>query len=153
MSFISKGEKPILVTFGSMFHKPQQTQHLFATICDAILKSNSRAILIMPDLNEKDITLPENILLAKQIPYCWLLNHVELAIHHFGFGTTAEVLKAGLPSIPIPHIFDQKIRASQIYKLGYAHKPFDINKINGNALSKAIIQVRKIGRASCRERV
>ena len=61
-------------------------------------------------------------------------------MHHFGFGTTAEVLKAGLPSIPIPHIFDQKIRASSIHKLGYAYKPLDINKINSNSLSDAITQ-------------
>ena len=109
-NFINHGEKPVLVTFGSMFHNHGQTQGLYAAVCDALMKSKSRAILIMPDLNENDIVLPENIFLAKQIPYSWLLNQVSLVIHHFGFGTTAEVLKAGLPSIPVPHIFDQKIR-------------------------------------------
>jgi UDP:flavonoid glycosyltransferase YjiC (YdhE family) len=142
ISFIRSGEKPILITFGSMFHTPEQTQHLFSTICDAIKISKSRAILIMPDLVENEVSLPQNIFLAKQIPYSWLLNHVAAVVHHFGFGTTAEVLKAGLPSIPIPHIFDQKTRASKIYKLGYAHKPLDINRIDGNTLSKAIIQVK-----------
>jgi UDP:flavonoid glycosyltransferase YjiC (YdhE family) len=65
-----------------------------------------------------------------------------MVVHHFGFGTTAEVLKAGLPSIPIPHIFDQKIRDSKVYKKGYAHKPLKIAKITGNTLSNAIIQVK-----------
>lgn len=141
LNFIKEGKKPILVTFGSMFHSQEQTNHLYSTICDALFKSNTKAILIMPDLEEKEIAIPANIFLAKQIPYSWLLSQVELVVHHFGFGTTAEVLRAGLPSIPIPHIFDQKIRAAAIHKTEYAYKPLNINKINGDVLSDAIIHV------------
>jgi UDP:flavonoid glycosyltransferase YjiC (YdhE family) len=140
--FINKGEKPILVTFGSMFHTHDQTLELFNVICDAVAISASRAILIMPDLKDADIEIPEYIFLTDQIPYSWLLKQVTLVVHHFGFGTTAEVLKAGLPSIPIPHIFDQKIRASKVYKSGYAHKPLQVQKITGNTLSNAIINVK-----------
>ena len=142
LSFINSGEKPILITFGSMFHNHEQAKHLYLTVCGALEKSRTKAVLIMPDLEKEDITIPANIFFAKQIPYSWLLEHVTLVVHHFGFGTTAEVLKAGLPSIPIPHIFDQKIRASLIHKLGYACKPLTINKINVNILSDAIIQVK-----------
>jgi sterol 3beta-glucosyltransferase len=142
LNFIKNGDKPILVTFGSMFHSHEQTNHLYRIICDALIKSKSKAILIMPDLEEEETAIPENIFLAKQIPYSWLLNQVVLVVHHFGFGTTAEVLKAGLPSIPIPHIFDQKTRAAAIHKLGYAYKPLNISKINGNILSDAIVQVK-----------
>jgi sterol 3beta-glucosyltransferase len=141
LNFIKNGEKPILVTFGSMFHGQEQTNHLYGTVCDALTKSKSRAILIMPDLEEEGTGIPENIFLTNQIPYGWLLNQVVLVVHHFGFGTTAEVLKVGLPSIPIPHLFDQKIRASAIHKLGYAYRPLNINKMNGDILSDAIIQV------------
>ena len=142
LNFMTNKERPILLTFGSMFHRNEQTKHLYLTVCDALVKSESRAILIMPDLNEDEITIPENVYIAKQIPYSWLLNQVVLVVHHFGFGTTAEVLKAGLPSIPLPHIFDQKIRASKIHKLGYAYRPLSINKIDGNILSDAIVQVK-----------
>jgi UDP:flavonoid glycosyltransferase YjiC (YdhE family) len=142
LSFINIGEKPLLVTFGSMFHNQKQIKHLYLTVCKSLDKSNTRAILIMPDLDEKEIEIPKNIYIAKQIPYSWLLDHVELVVHHFGFGTTAEVLRAGLPSIPMPHIFDQKIRASAIHKLGYAHKPLNINQIDSNILSDAIVTVK-----------
>lgn len=142
LSFISNGEKPVLVTFGSMFHNQSQTNYLYKTVCESIDKANARAVLIMPDLDETKVRIPANIFIAKQIPYSWLLGHIELVVHHFGFGTTSEVLRAGLPSIPIPHIFDQKIRASEIHKSGYAYKPLNINKINGDILSKAIVQVK-----------
>ena len=142
LEFVNKGEKPILVTFGSMFHNHDQTLQLFTVICEALAKSASRAILIMPDLKQKEIVFPENIFFSDQVPYSWLLKQVTLVVHHFGFGTTAEVLKAGLPSIPIPHIFDQKIRASKICKMGYAHKPLLIHKITGHILANAIINVK-----------
>jgi sterol 3beta-glucosyltransferase len=125
-----------------MFHNQEQTKNLYMTVCESLDKSSTRAVLIMPDINEKEITIPGNIYLAKQIPYSWLLGHVELVVHHFGFGTTAEVLRAGLPSIPIPHIFDQKIRASAIQKLGYAYKPLNINRMNSSILSNAILSVK-----------
>jgi sterol 3beta-glucosyltransferase len=142
ISFVKHEEKPILITFGSMFHNQEQTNHLFKIVCESLDKSGTRAVLIMPDSNEKEVVIPENVYIAKQIPYSWLLGQVEIVVHHFGFGTTAEVLKAGLPSIPIPHIFDQKIRASAIHKLGYAFKPLNINQINSNILSSAIVHVK-----------
>lgn len=142
LNFINKDEKPILVTFGSMFHGREQTKYLYMTVCDALVKSRSKAILIMPDLNENEIVIPDDVFIAKQIPYSWLLNRVVLVVHHFGFGTTAEVLKAGLPSIPVPHIFDQKIRASVIHRSGYAYKPLNIKKIKSNILADAIVQVK-----------
>ncbi len=140
--FINVEEKPVLITFGSMFHKKEQTINLYRIICEAIAKSQSRALLLMPDLNIKNITIPENIFIINQIPYSWLLGQVSLVVHHFGFGTTAEVLKAGLPSIPIPNIFDQKIRAVQISKLGYAIKPLDFKTLNSDNLSNAILKVK-----------
>lgn len=142
LDFIGNGEKPILITFGSMFHRQEQTIRLHKIIRDAVSQSQSRAILLMPDLNIEEVTLPDNIFFTSQVPYNWLLKQVTLAIHHFGFGTTAEVLKAGLPSIPIPHIFDQKIRAAKVYKLGYAIKPLDLKTLNSDKLSKAILKAK-----------
>jgi len=152
-NFIDAGDKPILITFGSMFHKQEQTINLYKIIFDAISKAQSRALLLMPDLNRKEATMPENIFLINQVPYSWLLSQVSLVVHHFGFGTTAEVLKAGLPSIPIPHIFDQKTRAVQIYELGYATKPLSIKKLNSDTLSKAILKVKadKQMQGKCKE--
>jgi sterol 3beta-glucosyltransferase len=142
-NFLNSGEIPILITFGSMYHNKEQTGQLFKTVCNAVSQSGSRTILIMPDLNDQEVVVPENVFIVNQIPYSWLLTKVRLVVHHFGFGTTAEVLSAGLPSIPIPHIFDQKIRATKVHKLGYASKPLDIKSIDENILSDAIVQVSK----------
>jgi UDP:flavonoid glycosyltransferase YjiC (YdhE family) len=140
--FIKAGEKPLFISFGSMFHTKQQTFELYQLIVDAIAKSNSRAVLLMADLTINDVDIPEYIFPVKHVPYRWLLPHVSMVIHHFGFGTTAEVLHAGLPSIPIPHIFDQSIRANQIYKLGLAHKPLNLKTLTSQKLTSAIQSVK-----------
>ncbi|HPE18371.1 MAG TPA: glycosyltransferase [Tenuifilaceae bacterium] len=142
IEFISSGDKPILITFGSMFHRKEETEKLFTTICEAVTLSHSRALLLMPDLDVKTDEIPNNIFPINNIPYSWLLKQVTLVVHHFGFGTTAEVLKAGLPSIPIPHIFDQKARAKQIYNLGFASKPLNIQNIDANTLANEIASAK-----------
>ena len=141
--FLHSGEKPVLVTFGSMFHRKEETDVLFKTITSAISESRSRGLILMPDVSLQGKELPDEILVIDNIPYSWLLNQVGLVIHHFGFGTTAEVLKAGLPAIPVPHIFDQKIRANQLYKRGYAFKPLNKNKLTSKMLSEAISSVKE----------
>ena len=138
ITFLESGKKPFLVTFGSMFHKPKDTLRIYRVISRAIADTHSRAVFIMPDLDPHKVDIPDYIFLANNIPYDWLLKKVSLVIHHFGFGTTAEALKAGLPSIPIPHLFDQKIRAGKIHNIGLASKPLDIKKLNSQQLTKSI---------------
>lgn len=140
--FLESGEKPIFITFGSMFHKEEEALKLVETMCQGLSTSSSKAILLMPSLNIKKESIPDYIFLMDHIPYRYLLPRVKLVIHHFGFGTTAEVLRAGLPSIPVPHLFDQKQRARQIYKLGLSHKPLDVRTLTGSRLASAITKVQ-----------
>ena len=140
-NFLHSGEIPLFITFGSMFHQKEDTLRIYKVIKQAVLKSKSRAVILMPDLDPDEIDIPDYLFLAYNTPYEWLLKNVNLVIHHFGFGTTAEVLKAGLPSIPLPHLFDQKQRATTIHKLGLATKPLNINKLNSQQLAETIKDV------------
>lgn len=140
--FIDSGDKPVLVTFGSMFHRPEETDALFRKIVAAITSSKSRGLVLMPDVDSEKMDLPDDVLVIDDIPYSWLLERVNLVVHHFGFGTTAEVLRAGLPAIPVPHIFDQKIRANQVHKLGFASKPLNRDAITIQKLAEAITSTR-----------
>jgi UDP:flavonoid glycosyltransferase YjiC (YdhE family) len=112
---------------------------LLSGFIKALEKSNSRGVIIMADIEEDDELLDNNsVILAREVPYSWLLNHVSLVVHHFGFGTTAETLRAGIPSVPIPHIMDQQQRAKQISRMGFATKPINIKGEFSGHLAKAI---------------
>lgn len=143
IGFIKSENKALLITFGSMFHTKEESLRLYNVITEAITKANKRALLLMPDLNANEIKSPDNILLINNIPYSWLLQHVSMVVHHFGFGTTAETLKAGLASIPIPHIFDQNMRANMVYRQNLCHKPLSLKKLNSQILADAILNVEK----------
>ena len=75
--------------------------------------------------------------------YEWIFKHAAIVIHHFGFGTTAEVLKAGLRSIPIPHFIDQNMRANELHKLGLCSKPLKLADFTGKQLADRIIETKK----------
>ena len=137
-----KNNKPIFITFGSMVHRKELSQSLFSRISEAIAISKDKAILLMADFNKEAVNIPENIFLIENIPYEWILRQVSLVIHHFGFSTTAEVLKAGLKSIPIPHFFDQDMRAKEMYKLGLCNKPLKLNTFTETQLADAILKTK-----------
>ena len=151
--FIHSGEKPLLFTFGSMFHQENDTRKLYQTLCKSLTQTGQRALLIMPDLDRKSIETPNNLFITENIPYSWLLKQVSAVIHHFGFGTSAEVLKSGIPSVPLPHIFDQNMRAKEIYQKGLATKPLNPKHINSQQLTKAIEQAKSDQKliSRCRE--
>jgi sterol 3beta-glucosyltransferase len=107
----------------------------------AIHMAHERAIIQVSGV--KPVTSHENIMFVENIPYSWLFKHVTLVIHHCGFGTTAEVLKYGLPSVPFPHIFTQWKLATRIYRLGLAHQPLNIQKLTDKQLADAISATKR----------
>ena len=124
-----------------MHHNTQQIIQTFEIFREAIDLATERAIIQISGLESRN--MPDNILPVKNVPYVWLLNKVSLVVHHFGFGTTAEVLKAGLPSIPVPHIFDHYKLANKLHRSGVAHKPLNLHKLTARHLAAAITNTKK----------
>lgn len=141
MNFM-KNNKPLFITFGSMVHSKELSQSLFSRISEAIAISKDKAIVLMAGFDREAVNIPENIFLIESVPYEWILKQVSIVIHHFGFGTTAEVLKVGLKSIPIPHFIDQDMRAKEMYKLGLCSKPLKLKSFTGKQLADEILKIK-----------
>lgn len=140
VEFISNGPEPVFFSLGSMYTDLKQMKRLLDIFISATMQCKERAIILMPiDMENK---LPDNIYQVKDIPYSWLLDKVSVVVHHCGFETTAEVLKAGLPSIPIPHIFDQFKTANKLYKSELACKPLNIHKLGVRTLSQTLSEIK-----------
>lgn len=138
--FIQHGSEPIFMSLGSMYSNEKDMHRILNVFIEATNISNERAIILMPKISVDYV--PEHIFLIESVPYNWLFNRISLVVHHFGFGTTAEVLKAGLPSIPIPYIFDQHQNAKRLYKIGLSHKPLNIHKLEAKKLATAISETK-----------
>jgi UDP:flavonoid glycosyltransferase YjiC (YdhE family) len=136
MNFIDAGPKPIYIGFGSMADRNAESKTRI--ILDAIARTGQRAILAKGwgglRLNE----LPENIFMVDAIPHDWLFERVSMVVHHGGAGTTAAGLRAGIPSVIVPHFADQFFWGRQVHKLGVGPQPIPIQKLTSEKLGNAI---------------
>ncbi len=93
------------------------------------------------------------MLVADNLPHSWLLPRVAGLVHHGGAGTAAAAFHAGVPSIFVPHVFDQHVWASRAAKLGVSPEPIPARKLTSKALVGAIQTVvsdRRMGDRAAR---
>jgi sterol 3beta-glucosyltransferase len=77
---------------------------------------------------------------AGGVPYGWLFRRVAVAVHHSGAGTTAEALRAGVPSVVIPVVPDQAFWGSRVAALGTGPDPIPPMQLTAERLPSAILQ-------------
>lgn len=132
--FISEGEKPIYIGFGSVFNNDEK-EELVKLIIDAMKKCKKRGIISgMGKINN----LTDNLIAVDSIPHTWLFNNVSLVCHHGGAGTTAAGFRAGVPSVIIPFSNDQFAWAHRAYDLGVGAKPIYKKDLTADKLVEGI---------------
>jgi UDP:flavonoid glycosyltransferase YjiC (YdhE family) len=116
LDFIAAGKKPVFVGFGSMHDdQPLETTCL---ILEALERSNQRAVLQRGWADLGQVDLPVNVYRLDYAPHSWLFPKMAAVVHHAGAGTSAAALRAGVPSVPIPHSGDQFFWARRLHQLG-----------------------------------
>jgi sterol 3beta-glucosyltransferase len=139
IQFLNSGKKPIYIGFGSM--GGQEPEKLANIILGALEKSNQRGVLVTGWGGIKTKFTSENIIILDKAPHRWLFPQMAAVVHHGGAGTTAEVLRAGVPSVIIPFILDQPFWGARIKALGVGSNPIPHKKLTVNNLSEAITSV------------
>ena len=139
--FLESGTPPVYVGFGSL-GDPTKAEETTALVIDALKRSGQRGVLAtgwngMTKLDQ----IPENIHILESAPHAWLFPRMSAVVHHGGAGTTAAGLRAGVPSILIPHANDQFAWGKRVYELGVGAKPIPKKKLTAEKLSAAITYV------------
>ena len=136
--FLQKGEPPVYVGFGSVGDSTQAEQTT-RMIIESLQRAGQRGILAtgwsgMSKMEQP----PEDIFMLESAPHSWLFPRMKAVVHHGGAGTTAAGLRAGVPSIIIPHGNDQFAWGRRVYELGVGPKPVPRKKLTTEKLSDAI---------------
>jgi sterol 3beta-glucosyltransferase len=136
-AFLAAGAAPVFMGFGSLM--PLDGPHLSETIAifrEAASIAGRRAIV------QTDAELPSTseVLFVKRTPHSQVFPRCAAVVHHAGAGTTHTTLKAGVPSIPVPHVSDQFGWSEELRRLGVAPAPLKRTRFTAKALASRIAE-------------
>lgn len=145
--FLSHGEKPVYIGFGSMVSGDMEDT--FHIVREAVEKAGIRAIIASGWAKEEQPVNTDRIFYADYIPHDWLFTRVKAAVHHGGAGTTAAALRAGLPTLVVPFGGDQPFWGNRVHASGCGPKPVSRDGMTAEMLAARLRELT--GNAAYRE--
>lgn len=134
--FLAAGTPPVYIGFGSVGSRDAVAMTQAAL--DALAETGQRGILLRGWGGLAAGDLPETVLMVENVPHDWLFPQMAAVVHHGGAGTTGAGLRAGIPSLIIPHFADQPFWGEQVRRLGVGPKPIPKKKVTAAALAAGI---------------
>lgn len=80
----------------------------------------------------------DDILTVDEVPHSLLFPRTAAVVHHAGAGTTGAVLRAGVPTVPVPVQFDAAFWASRLTALGTAPGAVPLRRLTAGTLAPAL---------------
>ncbi|MFG2212846.1 glycosyltransferase [Streptomyces sp. NPDC048638] len=155
--FLAAGKPPIALTLGSTWPVHRQEETLRYAI-DAARGAGRRLVVV----GGPDGALPDDVFRLSGADYSWLFPRTAAVIHHGGFGTTAEVLRAGVPHVIVPVFADHPFWAARLFRAGLGGPPVPMRRMNRQELAASVLQAatdpavaaraRRLGKAVAAER-
>ena len=135
--FLSQGEPPIYMTFGSVMSAGDQTE-VIAILADAAQKASVRAIIQAPGWRESAFASSATVHYVDSVPHAEVFPHCKAIVHHGGAGTSQAALLAGKPSIVVAHTSEQEFWGRELARIGVAPKPLSRRTLSADQLAGTI---------------
>lgn len=133
--FLDAGDPPIVFTLGSA--AVMDARDFFEESAQAARILNRRAVLLYGIFNEPPKGIDENIVAFDYAPYSQIFPRAACVVHQGGVGTTAQVLRAGIPALVMPYSHDQPDNAARCERIGAA-RVISRDKYNGETAAKQL---------------
>ena len=141
--FLSAGEPPVYVTFGSMMISSLEYIRESVNIWTAAIRQvGCRAIIQLPVDDLSIFNTDERVFKVKRSPYVSVFPRCAVIVHHGGAGTTQSSLLAGRPSIVVAHMADQFFWGDELKRLGVGGRTLTRKRLSAGRLAKEIEKVR-----------
>ncbi len=114
---------------------PEDTARL---VLDALAQSGQRGLLLTGWGGLSPESVPDNVFVVDSAPHSWLFPRMAAVVHHGGAGTTAEGLRAGVPTVIVPFVLDQPFWGARVKALGLGPDPLPQKKLTAERLAEAI---------------
>jgi rhamnosyltransferase subunit B len=136
--FLAAGDAPIVFSPGA---SSMHNRRRFSEIIEACRRLGRRGLLISPNVEAVPQPLPTFMHHCRYAPFTTLLRHAAAVVHHAGIGTTAACLRAGLPQVCVPGIYNQPDAAERLRRLGVSQtvlpRQFTVDRLT-TALGKLL---------------
>lgn len=134
-AFLAAGPPPIYVGFGSM---QLRAERVAALVLAALRLWGGRAVLSKNGGLRLPEHLPPNLFATGAVPHDLLLPRVSAVVHHGGAGTTAAVVRHGLPSVLLPVVGDQLFWGRKVSEAGACDPPVALGRVTPEELARRI---------------
>jgi sterol 3beta-glucosyltransferase len=130
-SFLAAGAPPIVITFGSMGGPPAFD---LRTAVGALLDAGRRVVV------QASIPIESpNLLEIGAVDHRALFPRAGAIVHHGGAGTTHAACAAGVPSVVVPHVGDQRYWGDRLHRLGVAPASVTVASLSAHQLAEATL--------------
>ena len=111
----------------------------FAAYSQTCRRLEKKGIVLTPRADTIASTDP-CIRFERYVPFRQLLAHAAAVVHHAGIGTSAHCLKAGIPQVVVPTLYNQPDTAIRLEKLGVGRQ-IRAHRFNERRLHAALQEV------------
>jgi len=137
-AFLDAGDPPVFMGFGSLM--PVSSSYLTESVAvmkEAARLAGCRAIIqaeVPPERGDRVVVIGRS-------PHAQVFPRCAAVVHHCGAGTTHTTLRAGVPSVCVPHVSDQFGWADELRRLGVAPAAVSRLSLSAARLARRIKEV------------
>lgn len=114
--FLNEGAPPIMFTLGTAaVHVAGDFYDLAAEACGMLQR---RGLLLVGPRESAPRAMPPGVRAFAYAPFSSVMPRCAVNVHHGGVGSTAQAMRAGRPTLVIPHAHDQFDNAARVRRMG-----------------------------------
>ncbi|MFD5133405.1 glycosyltransferase [Streptomyces olindensis] len=132
--FLAAGPAPVFVGLGSA--TVPDPERLSGEIVRALRTAGLRGIVQQGWAGLAART--DDVITVGDVPHAMLFPRTAAVVHHAGAGTTAAVLRVGVPTVPVPVQFDGGFWAARLVALGTAPCAVPLRRLTADTLAAAL---------------
>jgi sterol 3beta-glucosyltransferase/vancomycin aglycone glucosyltransferase len=141
-SFLSAGVSPVYMTFGSMMAGSDERRTI-ALLAAAAQAASARAIIQAPSWDRLGFASNSRVLFVDRAPHAAVFPLCSAVVHHGGAGTSQAALRAGVPSVIVPHTAEQELWGRELQRIGVAYESIPRRGASPERIAAAIEQVTR----------
>jgi sterol 3beta-glucosyltransferase len=136
-AFVEAGPPPVCMGFATQLDPdPVATTRVMV---EALRGAGRRGVLLRRPEALAGVELGDDVYALERVTHDWLFPRCDAVVHHAAAGTTATVMRSGVPSVAVPHNADQFTWARRLAALRISPPPIPRRKLSRERLEPALI--------------